>query len=328
MFKDLVKIKITSGKGGSGSVNFDITKRPSGGTGGNGGNVYLVGSSHIYDLTPFKMNLHYKAENGERGSKNNQTGKNGEDLILKVPLATCIYDENGQFVECIEKDGEKKLLLKGGLGGHGNFYYRKGGVATLDKHQPGQEGEILFATLELELMSDIIFIGFPNAGKSSVLKELTNADAKVAPYEFTTINPQLGRMDDLVLMDLPGLIEGTYEGRGLGTKFVRHTVRSKAVAHFVSLESEDVVKTYKLIREELKNISVDLYEKPEIIVLTKSDLVSEKEIKKAVTALKKFNKNIVISSAYNFDQLEELKKVFKLFLINNPSGSTSHLPFN
>lgn len=316
MFKDKVKIKIKAGHGGGGKVGFDRTMRPNGGDGGDGGDVYVVGDQGLYDLGSFHRELWYKADNGEHGGGNQATGAKGKDLFLRVPLVTTFYDQDGETVIVVDKHNEPQLLLKGGVGGLGNYYFRKHGRQNRRKHTPGRDGEELFATLELELASDIIFIGLPNAGKSSILRELTNADAKVASYAFTTLMPQLGRLDDVTLMDLPGLIEGTAEGKGLGTGFVRHTRRSKVVAHFISLEG-DVVEAYRTIRRELKQVDPNLAAKPELIVLTKTDLSSVEQISQAISVLKKekdikiAKTEIMTTSAYDLESLQTLATKLK-----------------
>ncbi len=309
MFKDTVKLRRAGGHGGAGVVRFDENLRPAGGTGGDGGNVYLQGSESIYDFKRYPNNALYKAENGKPGGPNNQIGSKGDDLIVLVPLTTVVYDSEGNKILEINSHNEKKLLFKGGRGGLGNGYFRGKGASRKEETTEAKEGESMKVRLELELNSDVIFIGLPNVGKSSILGELTNADAKVAHYAFTTIDPQLGRMDGVTLMDLPGLIEGTYDGKGVGTSFAKHTRRTKIVAHFLSAESPDIIADYKLIRTELENIDPELAAKPEIIVISKSDAKTKKEL----TDLKKLfkKKEVQFVSIINDDQQLELRKAFK-----------------
>ena len=182
----------------------------------------------------------------------------------------------------------------------------------LNRGDKGHLGEELDLVLELELFSDVLLIGFPNAGKSSLMNSITNSKSEVAAYEFTTLNPQLGRMNGVTIMDLPGLIEGTYEGKGLGTKFLKHTRSAKLIAHLVSLESEDIIGSYKRIRKELENIDPDLINKPEVIILSKSDLVKKEEIGEKLELMKQFNKKIFVISVYDYDSLEALKNALDL----------------
>ena len=310
MFRDTISAQFIAGRGGDGHVSFGGDLKPSGGIGGDGGNIYVEGHTHTYDLGFINPDSVFRAKDGERGGKNNLTGANGEDLIIKVPLTTKIYDEEGNLIHTITKDGQRELLLKGGQGGLGNQFFRKAHGRDLYKFGEGKDGERMHPKLVLELYSDIIFIGLPNAGKSTILNELTNAEAKIGAYPFTTLLPQQGRMDKITLMDLPGLIEGTAEGKGVGTKFAKHTRSARIVAHLISIENTDLTSAYKTIRDELVNIGEGLAEKPEIIILTKTDLVDEKTKQAKVKELKKINKNVVTASSYDLDSLENLKKVF------------------
>lgn len=310
MFRDKIRIKLKAGRGGNGKVAFGLYHIPTGGTGGTGGNVYLQGSNDMYDFAALKSEFSYEAENGEAGGVKNLTGRNGKDLILKVPLTTKVYNEDNKLILTVDTHGEPKLLLQGGIGGLGNWYFRKGGIRAAEVFTEGKPGSKVNSIFVLELQSDIIFIGLPNAGKSSILNSLANTDAKVAAYAFTTLSPHLGRMDGVTLMDLPGLIENTAEGKGLGTSFVKHTHSSKLVAHFISLESADPVADYELIRNEIKAISADLYAKPEVIILTKTDLIPAAELKDKVKLFKKFKKPVATVSAFDLDAIEGLKQVF------------------
>ncbi|MEP7103591.1 MAG: GTPase [Candidatus Dojkabacteria bacterium] len=310
MFRDLITAKFVAGKGGDGHVSFGADKKPSGGIGGNGGNVYLEGSINTYDLGFINRDSVFKAENGEPGGRNNLTGKNGDDLIIKVPLTTKVYDEEHNLLFTISKPEQRELLLEGGLGGLGNRFYKKAHGRDLYRFQTGKIGQEVEPTLELELFSHIIFIGLPNAGKSTLLNELTNAEAKIGAYPFTTLLPQQGRMNEITLMDLPGLIEGTAEGKGVGTKFVKHTRSARILAHLISAESDDVTRDYKIIRGEIKNIGDGLDEKKELIILTKVDQVTEEVKNEKIRELKKLNKEVFAASSYDNDSLEKLKKVF------------------
>lgn len=310
MFRDQAKVKFKAGDGGNGKIAFGSNHVPTGGTGGKGGDIYLEGSNSIYDLSPIRLDFDYEAENGQPGGIKNLTGKGGKDLILRVPLTTKVYNEDEKLLHTISQHGQREKLLEGGIGGLGNWFFRSGGIYNADRSTPGKIGPEKTVILRLELQSDIIFIGLPNAGKSSIINTLTNADVKVAAYAFTTLSPHLGRMDDVVLMDLPGLIEKTSEGKGLGIEFEKHTRAAKVVAHFVSLESNDPVADYKLIRSELQAISEDLAAKPEIIILTKSDLIPAAELPSKVKLFKKFKNPTVTVSAYDLDAIEKLRHLF------------------
>lgn len=311
MLVDKVRVDFGAGAGGSGAVSFAINKKPSGGDGGKGGDVYLLGENNLYDLRNFKQTKKYSADNGEPGSSNNRKGSGAKDLIIKVPLVTKVYDLDQNLLATVKEHGEKVLLLTGGIGGRGNYYFRKGQLDTLKKHTPGKPGEELKSFLELELMSDIVFIGLPNAGKSSMLNTLTNSNVKVADYPFTTLFPYLGIAEGMRLMDLPGLIEGTAKGKGIGKNYGRHLKNAKAIAHFLSLEESDPQASYKLIRKEVEEIAPELASRPEILVLTKSDNFSSDEIDSKLKDIKKWHNNYVVVSVIDDNQLSKLIDSFK-----------------
>lgn len=310
MFRDTITAKFVAGRGGDGHVSFGADKKPSGGIGGDGGSIYLEGSINTYDLGFINRDSVFKAEDGERGGRNNLTGRNGNDLIIGVPLTTKVYDAEGNLIHTISKPGQREMLVQGGRGGVGNRFYKKAHGRDLYRFMEGAVGEEIEPKLVLELHSDIIFIGLPNAGKSTLLNELTNAEAKIGAYPFTTLLPQQGRMDEITLMDLPGLIEGTAEGKGVGTKFVKHTRSARILAHLISAESDDVSRDYKIIRDEIKNIGDNLEDKKELVILTKTDSIEKEAVEKQVKELKKLNKKVVTASSYDDDSLEKLKKVF------------------
>lgn len=307
MLIDKVRVNFASGSGGNGSVNFHKSGKPDGGDGGHGGDVIIEGDANIHDLRAFNAKKKFEAGDALRGALNKRTGANGEDLIVKVPLVTKIFDLQGNFITSIENHGQRELLLKGGAGGKGNYYFRKGQVQTLKKFTPGKPGKKLQCFLELELKADVVFIGLPNAGKSSMLNLLTNSKSKVAPYPFTTLEPYLGVMDNIKLMDLPGLIEGTSQGKGLGSNFARHAKNTKLVAHFLSLDSENLKADYDLIIKELASIDEELLKIPEILILTKSDNYGSEEIAQKIDIVKKFHNKFIVVSIIDDDSILNLR---------------------
>jgi len=312
MLIDDVTIKVEAGNGGKGAVAFNknmMSLGPAGGSGGKGGSVHFEGVSNLNALDQFRHRKDIKAKDGGNGKAQFSDGSDGEDLILKVPVGTIIRKtETGETKEIL-KIGERILVAKGGIGGKGNFQFRSSRNTTPRQSQGGLPGEKFTVRLELKLIADAGIIGLPNAGKSSLINELTKAKTKVANYPFTTLEPNLGAYYELILADIPGLIEGASGGRGLGVKFLRHIERTKILFHLISAESENPVKDYKIIRNELKNYSKELIKKIEYIFLSKSDMVPVKEMKKKITALKKINKNVFPISVYDWDSLEKVKEI-------------------
>lgn len=306
-FTDTTTVTCKAGRGGNGVIAFDINKKPTGGDGGLGGDIYFIGDENCYDLSHLVNGLTVKGNNAENAiiKNKNETGRSAEDVVVSVPLTTRVLDENGEQIFYITEHGQKELICKGGARGRGNHYFsnkihREGRY----KSTKGKPGEIKKVSLILELYSDVIFIGYPNAGKSSLLNELTNAHVKVASYEFTTLKPQLGRLDGKVLMDLPGLIQGTYEGKGLGNSFVKHTKTARLLLHTISMENEDCWETYVSMWDELNNIDkvlekdkyIDkrLCDKKELIVLTKHDLVDLQKVEMEKKRFKDKDKDFLI----------------------------------
>ncbi len=312
MLIDDVTIEVYAGNGGKGAVAFDKNlgaQGPTGAHGGNGGNVYAEGISDLSALNQFRNRKEFRAEHGGEGRSQFRDGTTGEDLVLKVPVGTVIHNLTNKTDAEITHIGERLLLAKGGHGGKGNFHFRSPRNTSPTEFQEGTRGEHFTFRLELKMIADVGFVGLPNVGKSSFLNELTNAKAKVANYQFTTLEPNLGTYYELILADIPGLIEGASHGKGLGIKFLRHIERTRVLFHFISAESETPAEDYTTIRAELKNYRPALLKKPEYVFLSKSDMADEKELKKKITALKKLKLSPTPISIYDDASLEKVKKI-------------------
>ncbi|MBI4160038.1 GTPase ObgE [Candidatus Wolfebacteria bacterium] len=293
MLIDDITIKISAGRGGKGAVAFNTNARelgPTGTSGGGGGSVYAEGVTDIAALGQFRFKKDFKAQSGMDGRSQFRDGATGHDLILKIPVGTVIYNLTTGTQSEIKKSGERILLAKGGMGGKGNFHFRGPRNTSPRQSQPGTPGEVFAVRFELKLIADVGFIGLPNAGKSSMLNVLTKAKSRVANYPFTTLEPNLGAYYELILADIPGLIEGSSFGKGLGIKFLRHIERTRILFHFISAESADIKKDYQTIRNELGEYSKELLEKPEYLFLTKSDLLTQDELKQKMAILRKISK--------------------------------------
>ena len=312
-FVDYVKINIYSGNGGKGSAHFRrekyITKGgPDGGDGGRGGHIIFVTDKSLWTLYHFKFKKHFKCGHGGDGSGSRSTGADGEDVIIRVPIGTVIKDfkTNNIIHETIE-DGEEKIILKGGKGGLGNWNFRSSTNQAPRYAQPGIKGEEKQLVLELKLLADVGLVGFPNVGKSTLLKTITSAKPKIGNYEFTTLKPNLGIVEyrgfkSFVIADIPGIIEGASEGRGLGHYFLRHIERNSVLLFLLSSESDDLVKQYKVLLNELKRYNPELLDKQRLIAISKSDLLEKKQISKIKKNISNKIKNIpfeFISSVSN-----------------------------
>lgn len=311
MLKDAVTVYVQSGKGGAGSMAM-IFDHANGGDGGAGGNVYVLGKANMFDLSWYDFGHKYKAENGHNGLSRHKSGLDGKDVVLELPLTTDVI-LNGKYLGTVSKDGQKEMILKGGKGSLGNISLKHESKDGYFDDIVNEVGEAETGELKLvfKLLSDVIFLGYPNAGKSSLLNELTNSHVKTANYAFTTLEPQLGMLDDIILMDLPGLIEGTHEGKGLGTKFVKHTESAKIMVHMVSLENEDPWAIYSSLRKELENIDPKLAAKPELVVLTKTDEATPETISKAVKSFSKHKIKTETVSIIDDEAIEKLKTAIK-----------------
>lgn len=309
MLIDDVKIKVRAGNGGKGCVAFQKSRwalGPTGGSGGEGGSFYFVGVSDLSALKQFRFKKEVQAEDGGNGKGEFVDGPDGKDVVFKIPIGTVIHNlTKGDSFEIV-KIGEPVLIGKGGKGGRGNFLFRSSTNTTPMQCQPGLPGESFVLRLELKMIADVGFVGLPNVGKSSLLKELTNANPKVANYPFTTLEPHLGVYYDLILADIPGLIEGASEGKGLGIKFLKHVERTNIFFHLISAESEDFKKDYLTLRKELGDYNKDLLDKEEYVFITKTDMVDEDVLKEK---MKKWKKKVIPISIYDYDSIEKVKEI-------------------
>lgn len=312
MLIDDVKINVVAGKGGDGVSMFAKAKfdqGPTGGNGGRGGNIILKGVADLGALRIFRTKKDVSAADGENGGQNTKTGADGKDAIVLVPIGTVAYDLTNDKKYEIDSLGQEVVVARGGNGGFGNHHFRSSRNTSPKRANPGEEGEDIKLRLELKLIADVGFVGYPNVGKSSLLNELTNASSRVANYKFTTLDPHLGVYYDLVLADIPGIIEGASEGKGLGYKFLRHIERTKYLFHFVASDSDDPVGDYKNIRKELGLFNEELLEKPEYIIVSRSDERSDEEVEDIVRDLKKENENVVSLTILDNNSINNVKKI-------------------
>ena len=299
-FLDEAKIYVKAGDGGHGAKSFRREKfiefgGPDGGNGGAGGDVVFEALQNLNTLIDFRYQQHFKAEKGHPGAGANKTGAKGEDLIIKVPVGTQIVSEDGKTVLAdMTEVGQFFKVAHGGRGGRGNNFFKTSTNQAPEFAEEGESGEELWVWLRLKLIADVGFVGLPNAGKSTLLTALTRARPKIADYPFTTIHPNLGVANvdgrDVILADIPGLIEGAHEGTGLGVHFLKHVERCRVLIHLIDATAEKVGESYKTIRKELEAYSPELASKPEIIALNKCDALTPEEIKKKVASIKRISK--------------------------------------
>jgi GTP-binding protein len=311
MLIDIAEVIFKGGNGGGGKVSFrKHMKGPDGGNGGDGGNLYVRAKPDIRLLNQFTQLDTFSADHGIPGGNNQRHGKNGADLEIKLPVGTSVIEKRTNREICdLTKPEERVLICKGGKGGLGNWEFRKD-QDNVPKHaEPGTKGEIKELILSLKLIADYGLIGLPNAGKSSLLNELTGAHEKIANYPFTTLAPALGVFERKVLADIPGLIEGASSGRGLGIGFLKHVEKVKVLLHCISCETLDVIKDYETVRKELEKFNPKMMEKKEIILLTKSDLVDQEYIDKALKVLKKISDQILPVSINDWESLKNLRSI-------------------
>ncbi len=317
-FLDQVKIFVKAGDGGSGSPSFRREKfiefgGPDGGDGGKGGSINLISERNLNTLIDFRYQQHFKAEKGRDGSGKNKTGKGGENLYLKVPIGTQVFEEdNKTLIYDFKKENEEFVVAVGGRGGFGNTRFKSSTNRAPKKFTKGSKGEEFWIWLQLKTIADIGIIGLPNAGKSSLLASLTSANPKIANYKFTTLNPNLGVAiyDDkeITLADIPGLIEGAHEGTGLGIKFLKHIERCKTLLHLIDITENDLINSYNQVRNELKKYSKELIKKDEIIVFNKIDLIKKDEIREKLNKFKgEIKKNILKISTLDKETISDIK---------------------
>jgi GTP-binding protein len=297
-FLDQAKIFVRSGAGGPGAVSFRREKfiefgGPDGGDGGKGGDIVFEAVPGLNTLIDFRYTQHFRAPRGKGGAGSNRTGAGGSDLVIQVPVGTQILadDEDRTLLADLTKEGERLVLLKGGMGGRGNASYKTSTNRAPRQHQTGEPGEELWVWLRLKLLADVGLVGLPNAGKSTFLNSVTNASAKIGDYPFTTLRPQLGVVRhkgvEFVLADIPGLIEGAAEGAGIGDRFLGHVERTRLLLHLVDASAESPSDDWRVVRAELDSYGAGLVGKPEIIALSKADLVDAKQRSKIAKALEK-----------------------------------------
>ena len=288
-FVDYVKIYCRSGKGGRGSSHFRREKYipkggPDGGDGGRGGHVYLRGNRNYWTLLHLKYERHIMATNGESGSAKRSSGKDGEDRVIEVPCGTVVYDaETGEFICDVTEDGQQVMLLKGGRGGQGNSHFKTATRQAPRFAQPGEPMQEMTVIIELKLLADVGLVGFPNAGKSTLLSVVSAAKPKIANYPFTTLEPNLGIVSyrdnrSFVMADIPGIIEGASEGKGLGLRFLRHIERNSLLLFMVPAEADDIKKEYEILHNELVKYNPELLDKRRVLAITKSDMLDEELI--------------------------------------------------
>jgi GTP-binding protein len=318
MLIDEATITVKAGNGGNGRSSFKRNAQtakggPDGGNAGNGGNVYVVGINDFTTLTEFRYKKNVRAEDGVNGGKQNLYGRNGEDLVIQIPVGTQVTNLTTQESFEVTDTTTKILLAKGGKGGRGNNEFKSATNQTPYYAEKGESGEEKRISLELKLIADIGLIGLPNSGKSSLLDALTNAHPKIGAYAFTTLEPNLGVLSGLVIADIPGLIEGASMGKGLGDKFLRHVEKTRILIHCLDLLSTDLRKDYQAIKKELEVYNTDLLNKKELLVLTKTDMVDGKTLKKDLKIGEKLNTQCITVSIYDDASLEALKaKILEL----------------
>lgn len=324
---DYVKVFVSSGNGGKGSAHLHREKYvakggPDGGDGGRGGHVIIKGNKNLWTLVHFKFKKHFKAEHGEHGSKNRSTGADGSDVYLEVPLGTVVRDtETNEVLFEITEDQEEKIVLEGGMGGRGNWHFKSPTNQTPRYAQPGIPGQETKITLELKVLADVGLVGFPNAGKSTLLSAMTSAKPKIADYEFTTLKPNLGIVEyrdfrSFVMADIPGIIEGAAEGKGLGHYFLRHIERNATLLFLIPADSKDISQEYAILLDELRRYNPELLDKNRLVAISKCDMLDAELIEEMKEDMKEDFKDVpylFISSVSGLG-IQELKDKLWVFL--------------
>jgi GTPase len=311
-FLDEITIHARAGKGGDGVVQWRREKfipkgGPSGGNGGRGGDVHIRAVRSLRVLDQYRSKKEFNAQNGESGKNKSLKGADGEDIRIDFPIGSTIVNlDTGETWE-LTKEGQEIKILRGGNGGLGNEHFKSSTNQTPMEATPGKPGEEADFKIEVSLIADVGFVGFPNAGKSSLLNAITNAEAKIGDYPFTTIDPNLGDLYGYILADIPGLIEGASAGKGLGTKFLRHVAKTKVLVHLVSFENQNMMKAYDTIRAELQEYGNGLDEKKEIILLTKTDVVGEKVVSATMKKFEKLGKPVYAVTLFDDTDVKEFR---------------------
>lgn len=314
MLIDKVAITVKAGDGGDGAVSFRRNAQtakggPDGGNGGNGGSVYFQASTNISDLKEFQYKKKIHAEDGVAGRKNNLFGRNGMDLIVSVPVGTMLVDSNTGEIIHIEENNKKVLVARGGKGGRGNDEFKSAINQAPEEAEKGTKGEEKKLIVELRLIADIGLVGFPNSGKSTLLSLMTNAKPKIGNYPFTTLDPNLGLQNGIVLADIPGVIKGASKGKGLGLQFLKHIEKTRILVYCIDSTDEGPPASYEIIRDEFTQYDPALLQKPEIIVLTKSDLTNEKDLKEKIALFS--GKKVLSVSQNDSESIERLQQSMK-----------------
>ncbi len=327
-FVDYVKVHVSSGKGGKGSTHLRREKfvamgGPDGGDGGRGGHIIIKGNQNLWTLVHFKFKRHYKAGHGEHGGKQRSTGADGNDIILEVPLGTVVRDtESNAILFEITEHAQEEIVAEGGKGGRGNWHFKSSTNQTPRYAQPGIDGQEKDITLELKVLADVGLVGFPNAGKSTLLSVITSAKPKIADYEFTTLKPNLGIVEyrdyrSFVMADIPGIIEGAAEGKGLGHYFLRHIERNATLLFLIPADSKDISQEYQILLDELRRYNPELLDKQRLVAISKADMLDEELQEEMDALLKEDFKDIeyIFISSVAQKGIQELKD--KLWLILN-----------